>query len=428
MRHLAATLAFLLVATLAHAQGTPLAPTVAATISAVDTSIVPVPVPSAQAEEFYSSGFILWFVENGWSAVVPLLILFTGLSAKMRTLAERLGRGRIRTVMIYMLFFAVVSFLFDLPLSFYAEFIREHSYGLSNQSFGKWIGDAGKNLLIGAISAALIGWIPYSLIRRSPRRWWLYFGIGSVPVIFFFILIKPVFIDPMFNDFGRMEDKALESTILTLAHRAGIDADRVYEVKKSEDTKRLNAYVTGFWNTKRIVLWDNTIKRLDEQELMFVMSHEIGHFVLGHIWRSVIVIGFITILGLFVIHRTMGWALGRWGERIGAHDITDVAALPLAMLIIFLYGMAVNPAINWMSRYHEHQSDQFGLELTQNNHAAATAFVKLQTDNLSIPYPGELSVFLRSSHPPLGDRITFANSYKPWKTGGVLEFGERFGR
>jgi STE24 endopeptidase len=211
-----------------------------------------------------------------------------------------------------------------------------------------------------------------------------------------------------------------------LAEKAGIEGGRVYEVAKSEDTKALNAYVTGFGATKRIVLWDTTIAKLDEDELLFVMGHEMGHYVLGHVWKSILFFSLLIIVTLYAIHRTAGWLIDKFHRRFGFTELSDVASLPLIILLFGAYFLIVTPVALAFSRHNEHESDRFGLEITQNNRAAATAFVKLQQENLGVPRPHVLVKLWQASHPTLGERIDFCNEYHPWQTGEALRYGELF--
>ncbi len=354
------------------------------------------------------------------------MFLFTGFSARIRTWAQTLGRKWFFVVGLYFAIFSVITFAIDLPLSYYQGFVRQHAYGLSNQTFGKWLSDSLIGLAVGVAVGALFLWVPYLLLKRSPRRWWLYTGLLTMPFLVLMILVQPVWIDPLFNTFGPMKNKALEADILALADRAGIEGGRVYEVAKSEDTKVLNAYVTGFGNTKRIVLWDTTIARLDEQELLFVMGHEMGHYVLGHIWKSILFFAAVIMATLFAIHKTAGWLIARFQERFGFTELSDVASLPLILLLFSAYLFVVTPGVLAFTRSQEHESDRFGLEILQNNHAAATAFVKLQTENLGIPRPHWLVRLWQASHPTLGERIDFCNAYRPWTKGEALRYGHLF--
>ena len=223
-----------------------------------------------------------------------------------------------------------------------------------------------------------------------------------------------------------MQDKQLEAEILALADRVGIEGSRVFEVNKSVDTKAMNAYVAGLWNTKRIVLWDTLIAKLDQDEVLSVMAHEMGHYVLGHVVLGLLV-GFVSVLAsLYLVYRLSGRLIERHQDRFGFDRLSDVASLPLVFLDADCEPGGGSPACALAAT--EREADRFSLELTQNNHAAASAFAKLQTENLANPRPGVFYMLWRGSHPSLAERIEFANTYRPWETGQPLRYGEYFDR
>jgi STE24 endopeptidase len=388
-----------------------------------DEAPVAVPEPSEKALRYYHSGNVLWVVENLWGLIVPVALIFTGFSARMRKLARRLGRKWLFVVVLYTILFVLLNFVLNLPLSYYTEFVRQHAYGLSNQTLGKWTSDTSMSLVVSLIVTSVVVPGIYFFLKKSPRRWWLWSSVAAVPFIVLMMLIAPIWIDPLFNKFGPMKDKALESQILALADRAGITGSRVYEVDKSVDTKAVNAYVTGFGQTKRIVLWDTIIAKLNRRELLFVMGHEMGHYVLGHVPRMIVLLSLLVLGSLYAAHLSAAGIMRRWRERIGFSELADVASLPLIILLASLFSLVVTPVIMGYSRTIERQADRFGLEITQDNHAAATAFVKLQTENLSVPRPGWLYTMWRMSHPPIGERIDFCNTYHPWRAGQPLTYG-----
>lgn len=387
---------------------------------------VPVPRPTARAVRYHRTGNALWLVAQGWALLIPLALLFTGFSARMRDLAQRVGRRWFLVVAVYGILFTLLTWAIDLPFAYYTSFVRPHEYGLSNQAFSKWQADQLRGLALGLAAVAATLWIPYLLLRRSPRRWWLYTSLAFIPLLVFVALIQPVFVDPMFNTFGPVKDRALEQELLALADRAGIDGARVYEVEKSVDTNTLNAYVAGVGGTKRIVLWDTLVRRLDRREVLFVMGHEMGHFVLGHTLLRLVLGALLILLSLYAVHRTSGWIIARFHRRLGFTELSDVASLPLLLVLTSLVGLATTPAVNVFTRWGEREADRFGLELTRDNAAAARAFVKLQSSSLAVPYPGTFYKLFRSSHPALGERIEFANRYRPWETGQPLRYGDRF--
>jgi Zn-dependent protease with chaperone function len=344
----------------------------------------------------------------------------------MRDLAARAAGGHwLLTVAVYGLLFTLLSFVLDLPLAWYSDFFREHAYGLSSQTPAKWWADAFKTLALGCFFTALSLWFPYLLLRKSPRRWWLYTGLASIPVLTFVLFISPVWIDPLYNDFGPMKDKALEAKILALAGRAGIEEGRVYEADKSVDTQTVNAYVSGFGSTQRIVLWDTALAKLQEPEVLFIMGHEMGHFVLGHVWQIISLGSALILFGLWMIHLTADGLIDRFAHRFGFRELADVASLPLMALLFGIVSLVISPAALAFGRHVEHEADRFGLEITRDNHDCATAFVKLQQENLSNPRPGLLYKLWRADHPPLGERIDFCNEYRPWETGEPLRYEDK---
>jgi Zn-dependent protease with chaperone function len=402
-------------------------PSPAATTTPSDTaSSQPVqpPEPSEKAWRYYRSGNVLWVIGTIWGLAVPALLLFTGLSARMRDLARKIGRNWFFTVAVYAVLFVLVGFVLDLPLDYYGGFVREHAYGLSSQTAAKFWADELKGLAIGCVFLALTLWFPYLLLRKSPRRWWLYTGLASIPLLTVLLFVIPIWIDPLFNHFGPMKDKVLEAQILSLADRAGIEGSRVYEVEKSVDTKTVNAYVNGFLSTKRIVLWDTILQKLDAPEILFVVGHEMGHYVLGHVLQGIVLDCVLILFGLWVVHRTAQGLIARYRDRFGFTELSDVASVPLMALLFSLALLVLSPVILAMTRHQEHEADRFGLEITRDNHHCALSFLKLQQENLDVPRPGWLYKLWRSSHPPIGERIDFCNEYRPWEKGEPLKYGD----
>jgi Zn-dependent protease with chaperone function len=387
---------------------------------------VPVPEPSEEALRYYRSGNALWVVNQIWGLLIPALFLFTGFSARIRNVARRVGRRWFLVIAVYTVIYIALNYLIDFPLDYYQGFVREHAYGLSHQSFGQWLGDSLKALGVTVVMGGLLAWIPYLLLTRSPQRWWLYTGITAVPTLFLILFIGPIWIAPLFDDFGPMQDKTLEASIVELAERAGVEGSRVFEVNKSEDTKTINAYVTGFSDTKRVVLWDTTLHELDREQVLFVMGHELAHYVLGHIWQLLAVFSLLLIVALYGVHRAMGTLTRRFRHRFGFDQPADIASLPLLILLLSLASLVLGPVALAFSRHIEHQADRFGLEITQNNHAAASAFVVLQQENLGNPRPGTWYRLWRASHPVLAARIAFANDYRPWATGAPMQYADHF--
>lgn len=425
---LAATCVLLVVVPEALATGQPLGAAYGALAadSQPNSKLVPVPAPSEKTLRFYHSGNVLWVMKTLWALVVPALILFTGFSARLRNWARAIGRTWFFIIGVYVALYLVVEYVLDFPLSYYQGFVRQHEYDLSNQSFRQWFGDSLKALMVAVVMGMSFLWVPYLLLKKSPRRWWLYTSFAAVPFLALVMLIQPILIAPLFDDFGPMKDKALETEILRLADRVGIDGGRVFEVNKSEDTEAMNAYVGGLLDTKRIVLWDTLLKKLDREQVLAVMGHEMGHYVLGHIWKLLALLSVLILAALYAVHRSLNFLIRRYQHRLGFTEPSDIASLPLLVLLISVFSLAVQPVAFAYTRQIEREADRFGLEVTRSNHATASALASLQDENLVHPRPGLLYVLWRSWHPPLAERIEFANGYRPWETAQSLIYGDYF--
>ncbi|HUF35455.1 MAG TPA: M48 family metallopeptidase [Gemmatimonadales bacterium] len=376
------------------------------------TAEVAVPQPSALALRYHRGNTAVWAADTLLGFILPAAILFTGWSARLRRLAEGLGRGRrLPMVALYGVIFTVVMSLGRLPLAWYAGFVRPHAYDLSNQTAGQWFADWSKGVLVVSVVAALVLWIPYSLLRKSPRRWWLLCGLAALPFGATALLVAPVWIAPLFDEFGPMRDGALEARILALAQRAGIEESRVFEVNKSEDTRLVNAYVAGIGRTKRIVLWDTLLRQLEPEEVLFVTGHEIGHYILHHVLAVILGSALLVTLSLYAVHRLSGRLIARYRHRFGFDRLSDVASLPLLVLVGSAAAFVVTPPALAFSRWQEREADRVGLELTRDRRAAAMAFVRLQQENLVVPRPGLVYTLWRGSHPSLASRIEYANRW-----------------
>jgi len=389
--------------------------------------MVTVPEPTELALRYYRTGNIIWIVEQVLGVALPLALLFSGLSARMRTFAAGLAGGRFYpTLVIYLALLSLLLFVVQLPLSYYVGYAREHAFGLSTQQLSKWAGDQIKGFGVSLVVGALVLWVPYLLLAHSPTRWWLWSGALSLPFFGLVLLIAPTFIAPLFNKFGPMKDQALEAEVLATAARAGVEGARVFEVGKRVDTEKVNAYVTGIARTKRIVLWDTLLARLTPPQIRFVVGHELGHYVLGHVLTNILISSALTLAGLYGASRAGAFLLEHHGARFGFTQLADVASMPLLAFLLSLFSFVISPAALALSRYHEHEADRFAIELTHDNQAGASAFVVLQQQNLAVPRPGPLYKFFRASHPPIGERVDFINSYRPWETGAPERYARHF--
>ncbi|MCC6348810.1 MAG: M48 family metallopeptidase [Candidatus Eisenbacteria bacterium] len=357
-------------------------------------------------------------------ALVLLVLLFTGISARFRDIAHALGHRLYVRVLVYFALLLTATTLLGLPFAWYSEFALEHQYGLSTQTLPGWLLDTLKALVFNLVALGVIPilYAAWRVVRRHPRGWWWRLAAGTAPIALAAVILQPLVFDPLFNRFEPLRDAGLRGDILALGARAGIPAKHVFQVDMSRRTKKLNAYVSGFGGSQRIVLWDTTLESMQRDEILVVMGHEMGHYVLRHIWKSILVIAIGAFAVFWLAERLTAWMLAAWGRRWEAEGPGDLAALPALWLSLSLVMALATPGLNALSRGVELESDVYALEITHDNDAAARAFLKLAQDNRSNPEPSEWVKLLLYSHPPLADRIRFALSYRPWEKGEPNRF------
>jgi STE24 endopeptidase len=383
-----------------------------------------------KARALYVTQGTLYFLTTAWSFLVLYLMLRTRFGVRLRNFAESTSRFRIVQAAIVMSLFVLVLELTQLPFDLY-----EHSlglkYGLSVQSWGSWFADWGKSLLLEFLFVSFLGWILYAVLRRSPRRWWFYFWLALIPIVVFVLFVEPVWVEPLFDKFQPLNDHhpELVTQIERVVHRGGMDIppQRMFEMKASEKRTTLNAYVTGFGSTKRVVVWDTTMERMTTPETLFVFGHEMGHYVLGHIPKMLAIFLLIFLALFYAGYRLAHWMLHRWGESWGIRDLADWASLPMLVLIISVLTFIASPLLNTVSRHYEHQADQYGLEVVHGlvpdpSTAAAQAFQILGERSLDYPDVGRLAEIWRWDHPTIRDRMIFVQTYDPWGEGKSPEF------
>jgi Zn-dependent protease with chaperone function len=312
-----------------------------------------------------------------------------------------------------------------LPLDAYQHTISRQ-YGLSVQGWGSWFGDMLKGMLVAFIIFSIAAWGITNLIRRSPRHWWLYTWMCSVPFVIFLIFIAPIVIDPLFNKFEPLDktNPQLVDAIEKVTQRGGltIPRDRMFLMKASEKVTTLNAYVTGFGPSKRVVVWDTTIKNATTPETLFVYGHEMGHYVLNHILIGIAATAIGLFIGFYLLYRIANWAFPRFQQRWRMRELSDWAALVMLILIFSIMGTLSAPIGNGFSRQLEHNADIYGLEVTHGinpnpQETAAHTFQILGELSLTYPYPSKFVVFWYYNHPAIPDRVRFAHNYDPWSKG-----------
>ena len=337
------------------------------------------------------------------------ILLLSGLTFGMRTNALALTCGNEwGTVAVYFFLFSLYFLIFDLPLAYYSGFSLEHAFGLSNQTFGQWTSDFLKKAgLSFGLSLALLEFL-YLIIRKSPSHWWLWAWGGYAFVSYILGKVFPVLIVPIFYKYGKVEDKALEAKVLTLAARFGLPAQNVYSLNLSKTTRKANAAFMGIGKTKRIVLSDTLIDHFTPAEVEIVVAHELGHYKNHDVWRF-LAFGLGTSLMVF--------ALGFWGIKAFAHSMqldsaANVAGLPLLFLIFYAVNLILMPLQNAYSRRRENEADAFALKACGNKYFFISCMRKLGEQNLADPDPPAWYEWLFYDHPSIGKRVKKAEHYE----------------
>jgi STE24 endopeptidase len=357
----------------------------------------------------------LYFISVPLEWLIYLFVLGFGLSKWFRKAAGGLTKFSIVHTAVYVLLLSFASWVLTFPLRYYS-FTVSKSYNISVQSFHSWMRDGLVDFWISwALTTLMVG-VMYWLIKKYEKRWWLFAWLLSIPFTVFLYFIQPVVIDPLYNKFYPLQDEVLKEKILNIADKADIPAENVYEVNMSEKTNALNAYVNGIGSNLRIVLWDTTLNKLSDNQVLFVMAHEIGHYVMNHLYWNLISSIVLSFLGLWlgnIIYRK--W-IEKYGKTWGVKGVGDLAALPALLLIFSLLSFAVSPVENAVSRKAERDADQYAIQMTKNPEAAVGAFQQLATVSLSEVNPPKIVKWFLYGHPTMLERIHFLDSYNTGKT------------
>jgi Zn-dependent protease with chaperone function len=397
-------------------------PTPGATSTAVYT--LP-PDKLEKSKALYDLRVKLLIVGTVWSLAVLLALLYLGIAAKYRDWAERASKNSFLQALIMVPLFLLTIDVLDLPLGVYEQSISRQ-YGLSVQGWGSWFWDQAKGEIITLILGTLLLWLMIVIIRKSPKRWWFYFWLIALPILLFVVVIEPIVIDPLFNKFEPLDahNPQLVDAIRKVTHRGGLEIprERMFLMKASEKVTTLNAYVTGFGPSKRVVVWDTTIQKTSTPETLFVFGHEMGHYVLNHVVIGLVAGAIGLHIGLYLVYLVSRWSLRRFGQSWQINEMGDWAVLPMIFLIFGILGFFATPIGSGFSRRLEHNADIYGLEVTNginanSQEAAAHAFQVLGELSLSYPYPNRFLVWWYADHPPIADRVRFAHEYDPWSKG-----------
>lgn len=378
-----------------------------------------------KAVAYSRSRYILFFISFVYGVLILFLVLKLGVATKYRDFAEGLSDRRWLQAIVFVPLLMLTVDIVELPTRIYGHSLSLR-YEQSIQRWGSWFWDWTKAELIGLVLGTVFAIILFAVIRKSPRRWWLYFWMAAYPILILIVFGSPWIIDPLFHKFEPLDARhpELVAKIEQVVHRAGlsIPRERMFLMQASVKTNQLNAYVTGLGASKRVVVWDTTIRKTTAPETLFIFGHEMGHYVLGHVRNALVFFAILLFVAFFVGFHALHRALDRWGRSWNIRGPEDWASLPLLMLLLSVIFFFSLPIAGGFSRVQEHNADIYGLEIIHgvvpdSADVAAHAFQVLGEVDLADPNPPAFIEFWLYSHPPLAERLVFARTYDPWSKG-----------
>jgi STE24 endopeptidase len=379
--------------------------------AATDAYLAQIPSTArARSDVYFEGGYWLILWDFLVAVVVYWALLRLGWSAYMRKFAERLTRVRVLRNFLYWIQFMFITLVLTFPLTVYEGFFREWKYGLATQTFGPWMGDQIKGLLIAIILGGIVAVVLLEIVRWLPNSWHIWGAIVTTLFMIATVMIAPVYLLPLFNKVTKLDDPKVTQPILSLARANGIPAHDVFEVDASRQTTRMSANVSGFGKTMRITLNDNLLRRGSPEEIQSVMGHEMGHYVLHHIYKDVLFIFVVTVAFFALLKWGLQYSLVRWGEKWGVQGITDPAVIPLVFLIATIFFFILTPISNTETRTNEAEADMFGLNASRQPDGFAQAAIHLGEYRKMNPGPVEEWIFF--DHPSGRNRIYRAMRWK----------------
>jgi STE24 endopeptidase len=388
------------------------------------------PGQEAQAIAYAHARHELYFLDVAYGLLLLVLMLQLRVAPAYRDWATKWTDSGFGQIIVFAPLLLLTIDVLSLPTALWGHRLALQ-YQQSIQGWGSWLVDWAKGEGVEIAIAILLVWLLFAVIRKRPRKWWFYFWLAAVPLIILGAVIEPLVVEPLFFKFTPLasSEPRLAANIEQMTIRAGapIPQSRIFEMNASAKLRALNAYVTGLGTSKRVVVWDTTIRRMSGDEVLFVTGHEMGHYVLGHVRNGILFACAVLLFFLYLAYRLLHWMLARWGETWAIRGPDDLASLPVLILLLTMFGFLFTPISNVYSRHLEHQADQYGLEVIHGlvpdaPVIAAHAFQILGEVDLEEPNPSTAVKFWFYNHPPLDERMRFAQTYDPWSQGRAPEF------
>lgn len=359
----------------------------------------------AQAYTIGNHWLLLWGLVA--SFVATWVIVRSGL---LDRLSERINRIRPRRGLTAFLVSTAAFLLLAivlLPWDLYSEYFRERQYGRTSQPLGDYLGQAAISTVLFSAIAGFFFMGVYALIDRTGRTWWLWSGGLVAAGVAFFLLISPILIEPIFNDYKPVPAGEVRDALVEQAARAGVPEDRIFVFDGSRQSNNFTANVSGVFGSARIAISDVAFKGASLDEVKAVTGHEIGHYVLGHVWRSVAMLAGLAIGFFFLADRLFPWFARLFSSKA---SIADPVGLPVLLFITSLFGFLATPLLNANTRVGEREADAYSLQTANLPDALASALVKTAEYRYPRPTPLQEAVFY--THPSVERRVMSAMEWK----------------
>lgn len=367
------------------------------------------PEAKAKSDSYFEGGYWLQIWNLLYGFAVAFIFLRVGLSKRLKNIATKVKSKNLQNL-IYAALYILLVWALTFPFSVYQDYFREHAYGLSNLTFGAWMIENIKGIGIGLLFGAPLIMALYIALRKAGKSWWIWGASGSILFIMFVSFIAPVFLAPIFNDYKPLTEGKLKEEILSMARANCIPATNVYMFDASKQSKRVSANVSGFASTTRISLNDNLLNRCTPEEVKAVMGHEMGHYVLNHVYKGLIEFGVFIFLVFAMVNWLLNKVLSKWGSTLGIETISDIAGLPLLAVIISMVTFVATPVTNTMIRTQEMEADQFGLNAAHE--PDAEAHVDIMLSEYRKLNPGKWEEIFFFDHPSGRVRVETAMKWK----------------
>ena len=372
----------------------------------IDISIELDPERQKRAKQYARINRRLMVLDLFISGLYLMAWLFLGWSQALKDWLIQFTTNDWLLVLFFVIIMGGILFIINLPLSFYQGYVLPHRFELSTQKLSGWITDQVKGILLGGVLGMIMLEIIYAILREFPTFWWLW--AAGILLVFNVILanLAPTLIMPLFNKFVPLgeEHADLADRLMLLAKRSGTYVRGVFTFDMSRRTKQANAGLTGLGNTRRIIIGDTLLNEFTPDEIETIMAHELGHQVNKDIPLGILFGSLTTLVGLYLASVVLNWGV----EFFHFEGPADIAAFPLFVLVLGLYGLVTMPIENGFSRWRERRADEYALSLTHNGTAYASALKRLANQNLADADPEEWVEWLLYSHPALGKRIAMA--------------------